>query len=129
LHYATAARQREIVMFLLSEGASTILTSKNGTTAKDIAEKYNLVDLLDAFTSKMNMENDPYVPQFRDWLNCLGGGEYLTKFIDAGYDFRFIKSKSLTETDLDCVGIPLSKMGLRRKLLSLHLIENLFGLK
>ena len=60
------------------------------------------------------------MPKFRDWLNYLGGGEYLSQFLVAGYDLPFIAKQGLTEADLDCVGIPTSKMGLRRKVMSLH---------
>ena len=47
-------------------------------------------------------------------------GEYTSKFIDAGYDLPFIARHGLSESDLDCVGIPMSKLGLRRKLVHLH---------
>jgi hypothetical protein len=57
---------------------------------------------------------------FRDWLNHLGGGEYAQKFIEAGYDLPFIAQHGVTAEDLDCVGIPASKMGLRRKIATLH---------
>ena len=36
----------------------------------------------------------------------------------AGYDLAFIAAHGLTDQDLDCVGIPLTKLGLRRKLLA-----------
>lgn len=100
---------------------------QNGVTARDIADKLNLGDLVDALTSKANLEKDSTLPAFRDWLNHLGGGEYISKFIDAGYDLRFIRKQGIIEADLDCVGIPTSKMGLRRKLMSLHELEKFFS--
>lgn len=60
------------------------------------------------------------MPKFKEWLNYLGVGEYTTKFIDAGYDLPFIARHGLSESDLDCIGIPMSKLGLRRKLVHLH---------
>ena len=81
---------------------------------------------MDALTSKINLEKDDTVPAFREWLNHLGGGEYLSKFIDSGYDLRFIKKQGLIEEDMDCVGVPKSKMGLRRKLMSLHELDKFF---
>lgn len=81
---------------------------------------------MDALTSKINLEKDSTVPAFREWLNHLGGGEYFSKFIDGGYDLRFIKKQGLLEEDMDCVGIPKSKMGLRRKLMSLHELEKFY---
>lgn len=81
---------------------------------------------MDALTSKINLEKDDTVPAFREWLNHLGGGEYLSKFIDSGYDLRFIKKQGLIDEDMDCVGIPKSKMGLRRKLMSLHELDKFF---
>lgn len=81
---------------------------------------------MDALASKINLEKDDTVPAFREWLNHLGGGEYLSKFIDSGYDLRFIKKQGLVEEDMDCVGVPKSKMGLRRKLMSLHELDKFF---
>ena len=63
---------------------------------------------------------------FRDWLVYLGAGEFVSCFLDAGYDLRFIAKNGLTDEDLDCVGIPRSKMGLRRKIKSLHDLKNYF---
>ena len=60
------------------------------------------------------------MPKFKEWLNYLGVGEYTSKFIDAGYDLPFIARHGLAESDLDCIGIPMSKLGLRRKLVHLH---------
>ena len=69
---------------------------------------------------------DPTVPKFREWLNHLGGGEYAARFIEAGYDLPFIALHGLSDKDLDCVGIPLSKMGLRRKIAGLHELSQFY---
>lgn len=69
---------------------------------------------------------DPTVPMFKEWLNHLGGGEYAAKFIEAGYDLPFIAKHGVTAEDLDCVGIPSSKMGLRRKISTLHELSQFY---
>lgn len=66
---------------------------------------------------------DPTYVQFRNWLQHLGAEEYLNFFVTAGYDIAFIKQHGLNEADLECVGIPLSKRGLRKKLLTLHKLD------
>jgi hypothetical protein len=71
--------------------------------------------------------SDPTVPMFKDWLNHLGGGEYAAKFIEAGYDLAFIAKHGVTGQDLDCVGIPTSKMGLRRKIMQLHELSQFYS--
>lgn len=63
---------------------------------------------------------------FKEWLNHLGGGEYAAKFIEAGYDLPFIAKHGVTAEDLDCVGIPSSKMGLRRKISTLHELSQFY---
>ena len=47
-------------------------------------------------------------------------------FLRAGYDLPFIAKQGLTEPDLDCVGVPLSKLGLRRKLIALHALDKFY---
>ena len=63
---------------------------------------------------------DPTIPKFKEWLNHIGGGEYAAKFLEAGYDLAFIAQYGVSDRDLDCVGVPASKMGLRRKIAQLH---------
>jgi len=128
---------------------------QNGCTAQDIAEQLNFDDIIDALKSKSNLElgkillyltfhviispvthqffncfllypTDPTVPMFKEWLNHLGGGEYAAKFIEAGYDLPFIAKHGVTAEDLDCVGIPSSKMGLRRKISTLHELSQFY---
>ena len=60
-------------------------------------------------------------------MNHIGSGEYITKFLDAGYDLAFISLHGLTDSDLDCVGIPMSRLGLRRKLTHLHDIKKFYS--
>ncbi len=74
----------------------------------------------------MLTKTDPALPKFRQWLNSLGAGEYLLKFVNAGYDLPFIAKHGLEDKDLDCVGIPSNKMGLRRKIMSLHELSKFY---
>ena len=69
---------------------------------------------------------DPSLPQFKDWLNKLGAGEYLNKFLSAGYDHPLIAELGLNDEDLDCVGIPATKMGIRKKLKNLHALSDFY---
>lgn len=93
---------------------------------------------------------------FRDWLTSLGAGDYLPRFTDAGYDLNFIAQVGLTglftysvkdtyytyyyyyrvrlqeglsDADLDCVGVPSSKLGLRRKLKLLYHLDKFHIIK
>ena len=120
IHYATIARNKEIVSYLLSNGASATIESKSKTTALDMAKELKFDEIMDLLASKATLESDPTLPQFRQWLCHLGGGEYLGKFIDSGFDLKFIAKGGLTHEDLDAVGIPgVEKRGLRRKLIDL----------
>lgn len=69
---------------------------------------------------------DPTVPKFKEWLNHIGGGEYLRGFLDAGYDLPFVAKNGLNDDDLDCVDVPKSKMGLRKKLIALHALDKFY---
>ncbi|CAM9297743.1 unnamed protein product, partial [Hapterophycus canaliculatus] len=55
------------------------------------------------------------------WLGVLGCEEFLGRFLRAGYDdLEFMASQGMTEADLDCVGVPREKLGLRKKLQAMH---------
>ena len=126
LIYAVIARNKEIILYLTSRGASSILASKAGSTPLDIAKELNYDDIVDILLSKTNSETDPTLPQFRNWLCSLGAGEYLPKFVEAGYDLKFIVKQGLTDQDLDCIGIPMSKLGIRRKITTLHKLSEFY---
>ena len=120
VHYATIARNKEIVAYLLSNGATASIESKNKTTALDMAKELKFDEIMDLLASKATLETDPTLPQFRQWLCHLGAGEYLGKFLDSGFDLKFIAKGGLTHEDLDAVGIPsVEKRGIRRKLIDL----------
>ncbi|CAM9893579.1 unnamed protein product [Sphacelaria rigidula] len=59
------------------------------------------------------------------WLDALGCGEFLARFLTAGYDdLAFMASHGLAEADLDCIGVPHEKLGLRKKLLAMHSVHD-----
>jgi hypothetical protein len=45
-------------------------------------------------------------------LTHIGASEYLKLFINAGYDLKFIAKHGLNDDDLNCIEIPLKKLGL-----------------
>ena len=69
---------------------------------------------------------DPSLPKFKEWLNHLGAGEYVNRFLDAGYDLPFISKFGIKDDDLDTIGIPKSKLGLRRKLIELYKLKDFY---
>ena len=66
------------------------------------------------------------MPKFRAWLTHLGAGEFVGAFLAAGYDLPFVAGSGLTEEDMDCVGIPAAKRGLRRKIMNLHELDQFY---
>ena len=126
LHYAVIKRANEIILLLLNNGASVTCQSKTGSTAKDLAKILKFTEIEDILSSRMSTEADPSVPNFKDWLCHLGAGEYLSKFLSAGYDLPFIVRAGLVEADLDCVGIPMSKLGIRKKIIALHNLSDYY---
>lgn len=72
---------------------------------------------------------DPYYPKFREWLSSLGAGSYINPFLQSGYDLQFIAQHGLQDDDLDAIGIPLTQMGIRKKLKLLHRISEFITLE
>lgn len=127
LHYAVITRNKAVIMHLIGHGSSAIIKSKLGSTPLELAKALNYDDIIDILASKETSESDPTLPQFRSWLCSLGAGEYLAKFLEAGYDLPFILKSGLTDQDLDCVDIPMSKLGIRRKILCLHNLSDFYS--
>lgn len=120
LHYAVLKRNNEIIHLLIAGGALGNTPSSVGSTPLDLAQALKFTEIEDVLTSQLRIEIDPTLPKFKEWLCHLGAGEYVSKFLAAGYDLPFIVRAGLVEADLDCVGIPMSKLGIRRKILALH---------
>lgn len=126
LHYAVLKRNGEIIQKLISAGASINLSSAAGSTPLDLASELKFHEIEDILSTQLKGEMDPLIPKFKSWLSHLGAAEYISKFINAGYDLSFIARAGLVEADLDCVGIPMSKLGIRKKILALHDISDFF---
>jgi hypothetical protein len=127
LHYATFARNKNSVSLLVDNGASVLVKSRAGTTALEIAKALKYDEICDILESKSSIEQDPNLPAFRAWLVQLGALEYLPRFISAGYDLFFIAKHGLTAEDLDIIGIPMEKLGVRRKLTLKHKLSDFFN--
>lgn len=124
VHYAVLTRNPEVITLLIAHGASVnVKTNINKTSPLDMAKQLKYDDIAALIESKLVLETDPKLPNFKSWLTALGASEYLTRFMNAGYDIEFIQKHGLNEEDLNCIGIPMSKLGLRRKLIALHRLE------
>mmetsp|Transcript_38574 Transcript_38574/g.39262 ORF Transcript_38574/g.39262 Transcript_38574/m.39262 type:complete len:192 (-) Transcript_38574:130-705(-) len=128
LHYATVNTHNNIVKLLLEHGAMHSITSKAGSTALDLAQSMKTEDIIKLLLPLQTRDKDPNLPKFSAWLHHLNAAEYLPFFLEAGYDLRFIAKEGIGEEDLNCVQIPLQKMGLRRKLLKLTDLQKFYEL-
>lgn len=126
LHYASGNGHLATMEVLLGAGAETFTQSAGGATALDIAEMAGFDDGA-ALLKKRTLGGEAGVARRKavgSWLEALGCEEFLARFLRAGYDdLSFIASQGLTEADLDCVGVPGEKLGLRKKLLAMHGVE------
>ena len=126
LHYAVLKRSTKLILLLTTNGAIGSLESKIGSTPLDLAHALKYTEIEDILSSQLSSETNPSNPKFKEWLCHLGAGEYVSNFLNAGYDLPFIARAGLVEADLDCVGIPMSKLGIRKKILLLHNIEDYY---
>jgi Ankyrin repeats (3 copies)/SAM domain (Sterile alpha motif) len=126
LHYAVVKRNNEMILQLIAGGALGNAPSSVGSTPLDLAQSLKFTEIEDILSSQVKIEIDPTLPKFKEWLCHLGAGEYVSKFLAAGYDLPFIVKAGLVEADLDCVGIPMSKLGIRRKILTLHNLRDYY---
>jgi len=135
LHYAALHNHPACAESLLAAGADPRLrstsaaavgdkgnnqsSSSDGYTPAEIAraaghiEVATLLEEAAGDTARGTDQN-----QLRAWLDELGCGEYYAKFLAAGYDFGFIALHGLDKDDVDAIGVPLSKLGLRKKLIT-----------
>ncbi|CAM9834734.1 unnamed protein product, partial [Laminaria digitata] len=126
LHYAAGNGHLKTMEVLLDAGAETSAESPGGATALDMAEMAGFGDAA-ALLRKRAIRGEAGVVKRRalvSWLEALDCEEFLGRFLRAGYDdLSFMASHGLTEADLDCVGVPGEKLGLRKKLLAMHGVE------
>lgn len=132
LHYAAGNGHLRTIEVLLGAGADTSSSpsseSPGGATALDLAEMAGFHDAAALLRSRaLAAEARGGVARRRalgSWLGALGCEEFLGRFLRAGYDdLAFMASQGLTEADLDCVGVPSEKLGLRKKLLAMHGVD------
>ena len=129
LHYAVTKRSIKFTKLLLDSGCSVSSKSNNGCTALDLSKSLKLIDIENILTSRTLIENNPNYIQFNKWLQSLNATEFFINFINAGYDLSIISKNGLNDSDLDCVGIPMNKLGLRKKLIILHDLNKFYKLE
>lgn len=126
LQYAAGNGHLKTMEVLLDVGAETLAESPGGATALDMAEMAGFGDAA-ALLRKRAVRGEAGAAKRRalvSWLEALDCEEFLGRFLRAGYDdLPFMASHGLTEADLDCVGVPTEKLGLRKKLLAMHGVE------
>ena len=103
--------------------ADTVLTPSIQPRSSQIASQRGHLDIVDLLARWERKVDDPVNKKFKEWLSHLDCEAYAQKFIDCGYDMNFIKASGLNDEDLDCVGVPTTKLGLRKKLKDLWKID------
>jgi hypothetical protein len=94
-------------------------SSGGGYTPAEVARAAGHVDLaalLEGAAGDATKGSDN--GKLRAWLDELGCGAYFAQFLAAGYDFGFVHLHGLDKDDVDAIGVPLDKMGLRKKLMA-----------
>ena len=126
LQYAAGNGHLKTMEVLLDAGAGTSAESPGGATALDMAEMAGFGDAV-VLLRKRAVRGEAGAVKRRSlvsWLEALDCEEFLGRFLRAGYDdLPFMASHGLTEADLDCIGVPTEKLGLRKKLLAMHGVE------
>ncbi|CAM9528668.1 unnamed protein product [Ectocarpus fasciculatus] len=130
LCYAAGNGHLKTIEVLLGAGADTSSSfeAPYAATALDMAEMAGFDDAATLLRSRALAGEEGGGAARRktlaSWLGVLGCEEFFGRFLRAGYDdLRFMASQGLTEADLDCVGVPGEKLGLRKKLLAMHGVE------
>ena len=119
LHYAAIHGHVRTGETLLQLGA-TSQPSPAGQTAAALAEAGGQPAMARLLTRRAAVNRDGDHEQLRAWLEELDCGSYYSRFLDAGYDFEYIKLHGLAEDDIDQIGVPAKKLGLRKKLIAKH---------
>eukprot|EP00953_Heterococcus_sp_UTEX-ZZ885_P021173 11823-Heterococcus_DN1.PRE.3 len=119
LHYAAAHGHVACVEQLLSAGASPLALSIEGASPLNLAT--TLQQTSTEALLKLATQREAGRGPVKAWLQALGADKYVQGFLRAGYDdLAFLAKHGLTAEDLDCIGVPMSQLGLRRKLTALH---------
>jgi len=93
---------------------------QGGYTPSELAAAAGHGDLAELLARKSGGSIGPDREQLKAWLDELDAGQYYSRFVEAGYDFGFIAEHGLGQDDVDAVGVPLTKLGLRKKLMALY---------
>lgn len=128
LMYAAGNGHLRTMEVLLEAGTDPSSESPGGATAVDLADMAGFNDAAALLKSQASAEEVRGGVARRkaigSWLRSLGCEEFLGRFLRAGYDdLSFMATHGITEADLDCVGVPREKLGLRKKLLAMHGID------
>jgi ankyrin repeat protein len=119
LHYAAAHGHAACVEQLLNAGASPLTLSIEGASPLNLATA--LQQTSTEALLKLATQREAGRGPVKAWLQALGADKYVQGFLRAGYDdLAFLAKHGLTAEDLDCIGVPMSQLGLRRKLAALH---------
>lgn len=123
LHFAAGNGHVQTIQALLDAGADASAEGPGGATALDMAEMAGFSEAA-AVLHKETRGLTQMLERRRAlaaWLEVVGGEAYLPRFLRAGYDdLEFLASHGLVDEDLDCIGVPRQKLGLRKKLLALY---------
>mmetsp|Transcript_15995 Transcript_15995/g.24209 ORF Transcript_15995/g.24209 Transcript_15995/m.24209 type:complete len:153 (+) Transcript_15995:118-576(+) len=98
---------------------------QGGSSALDLARGKGHMDIASALEEASRSHSDPSNLKLQKWLKALRAEEYASGFIKAGFDYDFIAENGLGEEDLDCVGVPRARLGVRKKLLKLYRIKEI----
>jgi len=127
LDYAASNGHSRTVEALLELGASLPKRKPGEVNAVDLAEAAGHHEVVQLLNRRVVWSQDgasaatsDSISQLKEWLERLDCSSLLPQFLQAGYDYGFIKQHGLHEDDLDAIGVPRAKLGLRKKLAALY---------
>lgn len=127
VHYAAAHGHAKVVQILLDSGADESAEGFGGATALDVADMAGFEDIVSMLRGRAlgGSTRAARRTALSSWLKAMGCEELLGRFLTSGYDdLSFMAIHGLTEADLDCIGVSHDKLGLRKKLLAMHGVED-----
>ena len=118
LHYAAVHGHVRTGETLLQLGAENTATPSGGQTPADLAQASGQRQMAQLLTRRAAVTTEQGHERLKAWLEDLDCSSYYSRFLDAGYDFDYIKDHGLAEDDIDQIGVPAKKLGLRKKLMA-----------
>ena len=119
LHYAAVHGHVRTGEVLLQLGAQNVAASSKQTPS-ELAEASGQREMARLLTRRAAVSSAADHEPLRVWLEVLDCSSYYSRFLDAGYDFDYIREHGLAEDDIDQIGVPAKKLGLRKKLIAKH---------